>query len=715
MTLQTTNKQILDTKRQAFRSWFFPLTLVAVLFLVFAYIEFRKPYFFLQDDNRFYYLPNFSHVFKSLLNGELALFNFHQFLGTPSLASGQTGALYPLVYVAVGLSELLWGHVFASIDILVILHLTIGGVGTYFLIRFFDVDRKVAWFAGVTWPLSSFVVYVSDSWVIIASAAAYFPWLLLCSLRLYKKPSLQTMICAVMTRLLLFYSGHIQYFVYSVIFEFITVFLYVLFGSDNGARKARSIKFLIKYAESYLYVLLLSLPLLLPMWNQMAISTERSGRVPLRDFFTLLFPVDQLFLGLFFPFLQANDNHYAPFMHLLNLSHIGYLTVILLVTGIVLLLVPGKSKSSLFPVKMRVFILPAIIASLWTSSWIFNCVVYLIPMLNRFRWSFKLAFFLDFYLIIIATFTLAVLFKHIRAKEFTRNIILSLFVFVQIFNFVYLYTANPIESFTVNYADQLPLEEPLHDKLTVGRILTVGFDVRKDPDDSNIQSLPASSLGYNYASLWNLDHFSGYEPLIPKANQAASLNINFTASAFPDWFESVEKVDYYRSAGVRWYIVPIDKSEELSKILSTYGIIPMYEDSIRTVFYDEQAFPMAFVENKMEKSWNSVDTSTNSIRLQTNLDQPETIVFNYLFNPNFKAYIDGQKVPLTRYNALHMSVDVPEGSHDIVIRYSDPYFNIGIGLAGLFVFSLLAVALNKQVRDIYSRYFHGLSRKTKTI
>jgi hypothetical protein len=701
--MPTTKKRTLEPKRRAFQGWFFPVTLVFVLLLVFVFIEFRRPYFFLQDDNRVYYLPVFSHVFRSFMNGELAQYNFHQFLGTPSLASGQSGALYPITYIAVGLSQLIWGHVYASIDILVIPHLIIGGVGTYYLMRFFDIDPKVAWFAGLTWPLSSFVVYASDSWVILSFVAAYFPWILLCSLRLHKRPSLQAMLWVVAVRLLLFYSGHIQFFVYSVIFEFVTTFLYIIAGSEKGTRKFRSLKFLIKHLESYIYVLLLSLPLLLPMWNQMLMSSERSGKTPLGNFFALYFPVDQLLLGLLFPFLKPNKNTIYPFMNLLNLSHIGYLTVILLVFGIVLLIISQKRKAVLYPVKLSIFTIPAILAALWTTSRAFNCVIYLIPILNRFRWSFKLVFFLDFYLIVIAAFTLAVIMNNLPKKKFAKTVLLTIIITVQIVNFSYLYAATPIKSFTVNYDDQLPLEEPLGDKLTPGRILSVGYEIPVNPENYNNVSLPASSFGYNYATLWNLDHFAGYEPMITKANQAASLTLDFTGSAPEEWFNFAEVVEYFRFAGVKWYIVPKSKSEAMAESLSSYGVVSMYEDNSRTVFYDAKAFPMAFVENDPEKSWDSVQTSTNSIRLHIDTDRSETIVFNYIYNPFFKAFIDGQEVSLNKHGPLHMSVLVPDGNHDIVIRYSDPYFNVGIGIAVLFLVSFSGVMISRHYRKKHSK------------
>ena len=127
--------------------------LVSAVFLI---TEWYHPYFFLHDDNRAQYLPYYVHNYRALMNGEIAVFNFHQFMGTTHLANGNAAALYPLSVLSVGLSQLLFGHVFAAIDITVYLHMLLGAWGFMALMRRLGRSWGASFFSGLTWPLISF-------------------------------------------------------------------------------------------------------------------------------------------------------------------------------------------------------------------------------------------------------------------------------------------------------------------------------------------------------------------------------------------------------------------------------------------------------------------------------------------------------------------------------------------------------------------------------
>ncbi len=58
-------------------------------------LEIKYPYYFLQDDNRDATLPWLVHNWRSLQEGEVALYNFHQYSGYPQLGTGQNGTLFP--------------------------------------------------------------------------------------------------------------------------------------------------------------------------------------------------------------------------------------------------------------------------------------------------------------------------------------------------------------------------------------------------------------------------------------------------------------------------------------------------------------------------------------------------------------------------------------------------------------------------------------------
>lgn len=668
----------------------FPLALVIILLMVLLFIEYKHPYFFLQDDNRDSYLPYFIHNYESLLEGEIALYNFHQFLGIPSLAIGQTAALYPITYLSVFLSESIFGHYFATVDIQVILHLMIGAVGCYRFIRFFRTDYRAAFFGGLTWSLSSFIIYVSNSWLIAATVAAYFPWMLLFSFHLYKKQSSKVTIYAVLVRLLLFYAGHIQYFIYSVIFEFITIITHVIYDSSPGEKKVNTFNFIKRYIESYIYVFIFSLPLLLPMWHLTTASAQRSSKLSFAVFFSQYFPLDQLIKGLFYPFLQVNENTYAPFRNMLNLSHIGYLTMTFLAVGIIEKFIKKSKNIKINSVRLCAFMIPALVALLWSTNWIFNIVIYCIPILNRFRWPFKLAFYFDFYLIIIAMLLLSHFIEQLPWKKMTKNLLFCLIIGIQIFNFILLYTSTPYKDFGEHHGDKLPLEEKLKDKLIGGRIISIGFDTWSPTPQNNHSYLTAPTLGFNYATLWGLDYFAGYEVMLSQANLNASLGLNFTAivgSSDPI------QVDSFRKAAVRWYIVPKSKVNEYSKKLNTYGIIKKYEDENRVIFYDIKAYPMVFNSSGEKIESKDYHVTTNSIELSVDLQKSDSIIFNNIYNPFFEGFIDGEETMLKPINGIHFSISVPKGKHHILIKYKDPYLISGIYCVAVFLISIGVVRM----------------------
>jgi hypothetical protein len=668
----------------------YSLLLLCILLGVLLLIEYHHPYFFLQDDNRDSYLPYFIHNYKSLLSGELAFYNFHQFLGHPSLATGQAATLYPITYLSVFLSNLIFGHYFAAVDIQVIIHLMIGALGSYKFIKFLGCDSKAALFAGLTWSLSSFIVYASDSWLIVATVAACFPWMLLFSFRIYKVPSLRTNIYAVLIRLCLVYSGQMQYLIYSVIFEFLTTLLYVLYGSLPAEKRANTFRFLKTYIEGYTYVFILSLPLLLPMWHLTSASAQRSDKLPFAVYFSQYFPTDQLLKGLFYPFLQVNETIYASWRNMINLSHIGYLPLFIIAIGLIeRVLVKSTKKNS---VKLSVFMWPALIAFLWSTNFVFNLVVYGIPMLNRFRWPFKLIFYFDFYLIIIAALLLSHIIMRVTWKETTKRILFYIILGLQIFNFVFLYTEMPYKAFGERHADNLPLVEKFQSELINGRIISLGFDTWTPTPGSNHEYLTAPTLGFNYATLWGLDYFAGYNILLPLDKMKATLGLNFVAIIPSD---KPIPVEYLRKAAVKWYIVPIFKADEYATKFSLHGIAKKYEDENRAIFYDSKAYPMVF--NSKGESIEDYQTKTNSIEVITNYQQDELISFNYMYDSFFEGFIDGEKTNLTPTSDIHFTISVPQGKHQILIKYKDPYFIAGIyAVAAFLMLIIIRVILRRR-------------------
>ena len=94
------------------------------------------PSYFLWDDNATFFLPQYAFNWRTLAeHGELPLVSFHQYLGYLYHGSGQSAVLYPVVYLAAGLSQALLGDLRHTMDVLATLHLAAGALAMSVLLR----------------------------------------------------------------------------------------------------------------------------------------------------------------------------------------------------------------------------------------------------------------------------------------------------------------------------------------------------------------------------------------------------------------------------------------------------------------------------------------------------------------------------------------------------------------------------------------------------
>lgn len=666
---------LLKNKRS---SWAFILTIF--LFIFFIILEIKYPYYFLHDDNRLYWLPAFVFNYESIQSGILPIFNFHQYLGYPWLSNGQTMVLYPFGYVTTLISKVLFGNYFATIDIFIILHLVMGALAFFVLLKFMGLRDKSSVFGAITWILNSFIIYASTGWIFISVHAVFFPLIIYFSLKLLKKFNYKTFIFLVICRLLLFLAGHPQYFIYSIIFEILTIMLTLAF-KNLKQEKSELFKTLKVYIYSYICTTVLALPLLLPMVHQMNISAIRNAKLSFVEFSSSMYNIKQWFSGFIYPFNSSTD--YGILFVLKYSSYVGYLTIFFFIVCIIKYFRREHAKTR--RIQASVLLILGAIAFLWMTSSLFNHIIYLIPILNRFRWPFKLEFYVNFYLVIIASIGFNSYLNQINKsyKKRIQNIIFMTLILVHIIDFSYLYVFCPQRGFDI-FQNKGLLNEPLSDKITKGRIVSF-----KDYYSSSSMSAP-DYIGANFASMWELYHIGGYEPLISEENGRKSLyldenSIMYLYKALWTSNQINELINHFREWGVKWYIV--NKESTLKEKLP---FKKFYEDDKRTVYLDKQAKPF-FYWGKSE-NYNGINSNikTNIIELNINSDKQDHLIVNFLYNPFFKAYLDNKEITIKRNPIGKMMLLVPKGEHNIVIKYSDPYFEVGLYIS---IFSILLAVI----------------------
>ena len=677
----------------------YPIVLSIIIMSTMMIVEMKHPYYFLQDDNRDYFLPIYVANLRAVIHGEIPLFNFHQFCGTPLLSSTQTAPFYPLNYGAIVLSKCILGNYFGAIDIIALFHLIIAGISFYYFMRYFGLHEHSCFWGALTWTFCGFVVSVGDSWIPIIGYAAYLPWISLLTIRFLKKVTVRKFILLVIVESLLFFLGWPQYFIYSVTFEIVHIILILFFTSRlftkiNVLESSNDIfnisprirKFLQYYFLQYICLIFIVLPVLLPGLHQISIS-NRNNSIAWETYISLSYNMKDWIYGLINPFSSTSHNY--TWTNQNYISHIGYVTIVFLLIGV--LYVRNKRYNLIL-----VYFILGLLTLLFANNSIITKLFYLVPIYNKFRWPFKAAFFTSYSLIIVATFGFDYMYEKLQAlKLMTKRLSFLVFaciIAMHIFNIIILYAYSSQKMFGV-HLDNVPFDEPLRNILRSGRIVTLGPNYANYKVFPGLYGYTSPYLGFSYATFWELYHFGGYDPLLLERNAKTCLNTNYKSNLNIDAnmsFEDQMKLVYYlRTWGVKWYIV----DKQLSYHFFS-NLLLRYSDNNRNVYYDSLA--RSFISWQNDSAYNdkvNFKFCTNYIEINSFNSSDDSLNVNVLFNEYFKAHIDGNAACLNETRDSQLELFVPKGSHSIIIEYSDPYFTYGVIGTGAFIVLVFLWAL----------------------
>jgi len=656
--------------------WILGLLLFTACFYLF--LERLAPYYFLEDDNRDYALPLLAFFYRSLTQGGPAFFNFHQYLGNPCI--GASPALYPLIYPAVFLSELFSGGALWSVDILAVLHGMLAASGMYLFAREAGLGQKAAFWAGAVWAINSFALFVSASWWVILPAFGWTAWLHFLLLRLWSDPGGKNMLLTALARAVFFYGGYPQYFVYELIFEvfFISALFYGGYKRENFPRCLRAYAFSIAVAAAC------ALPLALPTLDHMAHSLDRGTPLAYGQFAALKYRIDMWLWGVIYPFVNTRQfdawgsgfiydrMHNASFTSWVMpyVGHIGYVTLAALLALYIGFREQVKKE------RMAMALLLCAAAALAWGAGAFGRILYALPLLNRFRWPFKMGLLFDFYIFAFAAWGVELWLRKIGNPR-RAALALAALAALSAADMGLLYAQKYQRGFAIHEIAN-PIAEPLAGALSGGRIFSLGYAQGKDYDPSG--------LFFNYATLWGLYHVGGYDAFLSKANYTAALSLSYDCAYTGEIKPSLLR--YLRIWGVSWYVVKKSAAAKYGAALETYGIIPKFDEPRRVVFYDAQARPLVYEEASGKSV--SFKVAPNRLDIRAELARGGMVVANFLYNPFFVASVDGAPAAVAETKYKQMAVRVPAGKHSVQLIYRNPYLYRGIywGAAAL---ALLAV------------------------
>lgn len=69
-------------------------------------------------------------------------------------------------------------------------------------------------------------------------------------------------------------------------------------------------------------------------------------------------------------------------------------------------------------------------------------------------------------------------------------------------------------------------------------------------------------------------------------------------------------------------------------------------------------------------SISTIEKKNNFLKLAINVPEEQFLVFSQNYYPGWKAFIDGNEIPIYKVNTVHMGIFVPAGDHEILFKYS---------------------------------------------
>jgi hypothetical protein len=84
-----------------------------------------------------------------------------------------------------------------------------------------------------------------------------------------------------------------------------------------------------------------------------------------------------------------------------------------------------------------------------------------------------------------------------------------------------------------------------------------------------------------------------------------------------------------------------------------------------------------------------VETSPNRLVVETDLGAPGLLVLSEIWYPGWKAYDNGEPIPILRTNAILRGVYLDAGSHSIEFGYNPRSVRAGLVISGLAALGLL--------------------------
>ena len=121
----------------------------------------------------------------------------------------------------------------------------------------------------------------------------------------------------------------------------------------------------------------------------------------------------------------------------------------------------------------------------------------------------------------------------------------------------------------------------------------------------------------------------------------------------------------YNEEPLTWVAISVVGSDDYSYDSITVNCIPMDGTS-------------ELIDELMENAPETVDIGTDEISCSVTSAEPQMLVFTIPYSEGWSAEIDGESAEVVNADIKYLGIQIPAGSHEIVLTYRTPWFNAGL-------------------------------------
>lgn len=679
------------------------------------------------------------HYSRSLADGNIPLWNPHQFCGAPFVANAQTAVFYPLNLLFVVFSPV------KAFGISAMLHLFLAGVFTFFLARALGLGRFGATVSGIVYEFSAFMIV----WLELPTLVNVAVWLPLILYLILRSMDSTGQVHAVFAGLALGMSvlaGHFQVASY-IVGAAALWWIWLIAGRVRIDGRAVIWRGMMLALLSFAVTFLITAPQFLPTLELAGLSHRVrevtaegyaayvSNAVPARNLITLFLPnfYGNPSVGNYWAGSAADYMEYA--------LYIGLLPIVLAVVG------------SAFTVRWRgsaYFLALAVISLLFALGTPANYpAYYLMPgtsalggpnriivlycfaaaMLAGYgaHWFIQLAQeeYMDTHrkmgwrALAISAAQLAAVFiaaqvimssslkalgaDPSQATQAAFNQYLSFFsILIAGLAVLALYTAGQVTkpffaalvigvivsdlfSFGMGFNQTAPREQ-VYPKTELTRWITDNINnARLMPINSrwSLSVTPSSVLPPNAATVYGFYDMQGYDSLFPRAyKEFVDRNIGMDSS--PRENGNMLFIKQYVGSwpqGTAGYVLsqtPV-AGPTLTEAANLDGVY-VYKDSVHGEYNPVYLLP-ASDETPRGRAWITDRSSPNAVKALVETNQTARLTLAQTWYPGWHAWVDGRRQPVEPAQGIFTAVTIEPGEHQVTFRYQPGGFVVGIFLA----------------------------------